>query len=212
MHPLACRPRFRLPLSVTISWISKVYLQHIKPPRPVTRFSLSTAHRLWLLTHPSNKYRSSIAKALRPRVHNPPSPPTTTPPRVEHLPTHTITRGQVNVYNTMVSRAYYPPPHPHPHEGARYMSSRSCAPYYSYPDRRYQLPSHDARAVTMTDPQADDTTPPRKRIAVAVSPGFFFTYICSLPTPVKQTGYGHGQTVAGYCRTPSPPRRVGCFL
>lgn len=67
----------------------------------------------------------------------------------------------------MVSRAYYPPPHSHPHEGARYLSSRSFAPYYSYPDRRCQLPSHDARAVTMTDSQTDDTTPPRKRIAVA---------------------------------------------
>ncbi|KAG8168890.1 hypothetical protein KVR01_001639 [Diaporthe batatas] len=67
----------------------------------------------------------------------------------------------------MVSRAYYPPPPPHPHEGARYLPSRSCAPYYSYPERRYQLPSHDARSMTMTDPQTDETTPPRKRIAVA---------------------------------------------
>lgn len=71
----------------------------------------------------------------------------------------------------MVSRAYYPPPHPHPHDGARYLPSRSCAPYYSYPERRYQLPSHDARSMTMTDPQTDETTPPRKRIAVAVSSG-----------------------------------------
>ncbi|KAK2615061.1 hypothetical protein N8I77_001837 [Diaporthe amygdali] len=67
----------------------------------------------------------------------------------------------------MVSRAYYPPPPPHPHDGARYLPSRSCAPYYSYPERRYQLPSHDARSMTMTDSQSDESTPPRKRIAVA---------------------------------------------
>lgn len=69
----------------------------------------------------------------------------------------------------MVSRTYnYPPPPSHPHEGARYLSSRLCAPY-SYSERRY-LPSHDARAITMAEPQSDDNTPPRKRIAVAVSP------------------------------------------
>lgn len=48
------------------------------------------------------------------------------------------------------------------------MSTRLCAPY-SYSERRY-LPSHDARAITMVEPQTDDNTPPRKRIAVAVSP------------------------------------------
>lgn len=86
----------------------------------------------------------------------------------------------------MVSRTYYPPPppppHPHHHpnhsnDGARYMSSRSCAPYLSYPERRYQLPSHDARAITMADPQTDETTPPRKRIAVAVSASSFFVVV-----------------------------------
>lgn len=49
------------------------------------------------------------------------------------------------------------------------MSTRLCAPYSSYSERRY-LPSHDARAITMVEPQTDDNTPPRKRIAVAVSP------------------------------------------
>lgn len=68
---------------------------------------------------------------------------------------------------TMVSRPYCPPPHPY--DGSRYMSTRLCAPYSSYSERRY-LPSHDARAITMADPQTDDNTPPRKRIAVAVSP------------------------------------------
>lgn len=77
--------------------------------------------------------------------------------------------------NIMVSRAYYPSPHPHPHDGLRYLSSRSCAPYLSYPERRYQLGSHDTRAVTMAEPQGDETSPPRKRIAVAVSP---------CPTPI----------------------------
>lgn len=68
----------------------------------------------------------------------------------------------------MVSRAYYPPA---THDaGLRYLSSRSCGPYLSYPERRYQLASHDSRAITMPDPQGDEGSPPRKRIAVAVSP------------------------------------------
>ncbi|KAF3762870.1 hypothetical protein M406DRAFT_72844 [Cryphonectria parasitica EP155] len=67
----------------------------------------------------------------------------------------------------MVSRPYYPPPHPHAKNGARYPSGRSCAPYLSYSERRYQLPSHDAQVITMTDTQTEETTPPRKRIAVA---------------------------------------------
>ncbi|CAN8105622.1 unnamed protein product [Discula destructiva] len=63
----------------------------------------------------------------------------------------------------MVSRTYYPPPLPQSHDGLRYLSSRSCAPY----ERRYQLASYDSRAITMPDPQGDDGSPPRKRIAVA---------------------------------------------
>lgn len=72
------------------------------------------------------------------------------------------------MFNTMVSRAYYPSA---PHDaGLRYLSSRSCGPYISFPERRYQLPSHDSRAITMPDSQGDEGSPPRKRIAVAVSP------------------------------------------
>lgn len=72
-------------------------------------------------------------------------------------------------------------------------SSRSCGPYLNYPERRFQLASHDARAITMTDPQIDDSTQPRKRIAVAVSYAFsFFSFVMSwyqhipFPFPLRE--------------------------
>lgn len=61
----------------------------------------------------------------------------------------------------MVSQACYPSP-----DGRRY--SRALPPYIAFPERRFQLPSHDTRVITMADSQGDDSTPPRKRIAVAV--------------------------------------------
>ena len=113
----------------------------------------------------ASQYCQKARKFWRPRCPSSPSP------------TRAPTQRHADLYITMVSRAYYPPPPPHPHDGARYLPSRSCAPYYSYPERRYQLPSHDARSMTMTDPQTDETTPPRKRIAVAVSSDpFSFSY------------------------------------
>ena len=61
----------------------------------------------------------------------------------------------------MVSQACYSAT-----DGRRY--SRVYPPYFTYTERRFQLPSHDTRAITMSDSQIDDSTPPRKRIAVAV--------------------------------------------
>lgn len=64
----------------------------------------------------------------------------------------------------MVSQACYSPS-----DGRRY--GRPYPLYYPSTDRRFQLSSHDARAVSMTDHQLDsDSAPQRKRIAVAVRP------------------------------------------
>ncbi|KAI0133957.1 hypothetical protein BJ170DRAFT_180627 [Xylariales sp. AK1849] len=50
--------------------------------------------------------------------------------------------------------------------GRRY--SRICPPYPPYSDRRFHLQSHhDARSLTMTEREPDESSTPRKRIAVA---------------------------------------------
>lgn len=110
----------------------------------------------------------------------------------------------------MVSRPYSSYPPPPPHDGARYLSGRLCAPYSSYSERRY-LPSHDARAITMADPQTDDNTPPRKRIAVAVSPSPFYLvsltrYPCCLVRPGLSLDL-YGIPLAALCICSGPLRR-----
>ncbi|PSR83937.1 hypothetical protein BD289DRAFT_275522 [Coniella lustricola] len=50
----------------------------------------------------------------------------------------------------------------------RYQNSRACAPYNgSYTERRCQLASHESRPFNMAESQTDESTTPRKRIAVA---------------------------------------------
>ncbi|KAK9793648.1 putative Zn(2)-C6 fungal-type domain-containing protein [Seiridium cardinale] len=51
--------------------------------------------------------------------------------------------------------------------GRRY--SRGCPPYPFYPERRFNIPSshHELRPSTMTERETDDSSQPRKRIAVA---------------------------------------------
>jgi len=62
-----------------------------------------------------------------------------------------------------------------PTDGRRY--SRPYPPYF-LPERRFHLASHDNRSVTMTGPPTESgDTPPRKRIAVAVGPGFLYALV-----------------------------------
>lgn len=154
-------PRFRLPVSAIGPWGRTIFSYSIGQsfflllPSPLF-FPLSSS---CLFNCPlSQQKRRDFMVTDRNSSWQPP-----------YLTSHHPRR--VNI-NTMVSRAYYPPPHSHPHhDGMRaYLPTRSCGPYMSYPgsERRYQLASHDTRAITM-DPQQDETTPPRKRIAVAVS-------------------------------------------
>lgn len=81
----------------------------------------------------------------------------------------------------MVSQACYSPS-----DGRRY--SRPYPLYFpSSSERRFPLSSHDARAVTMTetDQLDSDSTPQRKRIAVAVrfnSPIIVFSLLFLYPT------------------------------
>jgi hypothetical protein len=66
----------------------------------------------------------------------------------------------------MVSQAYYATPPST--DGRRY--SRACPPYMPYPERRYQISSHDGRTIAMTESPVDtESQPQRKRISVAVS-------------------------------------------
>ncbi|KAL1858211.1 hypothetical protein VTK73DRAFT_7901 [Phialemonium thermophilum] len=55
-------------------------------------------------------------------------------------------------------------------EGRRY-SARACAPYMSFPERRYHFSPHDGRTLGMPDSHLDrgEAQPQRKRISVAVS-------------------------------------------
>ncbi|KAH8671667.1 hypothetical protein BX600DRAFT_252060 [Xylariales sp. PMI_506] len=59
---------------------------------------------------------------------------------------------------TMVTPAVYP-------ADRRY--SRLCPPFSPYTERRYPLLSHDVRPTTMTEREPDESSQPRKRIAVA---------------------------------------------